>query len=381
MASGKNAVYPISADPIHNGHLHNIRRVYESGLFDRIYVAIGNNAGKRYLFSLEERVALADKVIYSEGFEKEKVVVEPFLGLLRNYARRKGAEIIVRGVRNFSDLEYEEVIADFNGEYGLTTFILPASKEYRNVSSTLVKSIASEGGLVDDYVHPAVKQALEQRLGGRYLVGVTGSMGVGKSYFCKKLSELSRRGKMKVNHLDFDRMVQSLYLEQSDLGDEVREKIEERFGEGLFGEGGLDRKRLAGIIFGDEHKRLELYEILRVPAKIKLEEQLKSMKGIVLVDAAYLAEYRMLPIVNYNMILLGCGEDERIKRIVARDGMTQEEINARSNAQHPYDMKRKEIIEGQKGFGHGTLIEVDTSKRVDYRKILKELEKQAGGLF
>lgn len=375
MTKQKNAVYPLSADPIHNGHLHNIAVAVNSGLFDKVIVSVGNDCNKKYLFSLNERLVLARKAIYSSGFDSDRVVVEPLSGLLRNYALEKGASFIVRGCRNSRDLEYEEVLSEFNGEYGLQTLILPSPKELRNLSSTYVKSVATEGGFVHNLVHPSVKQALEEKLSGISLVGVTGNMGAGKTTFCQRLVEYSQsNGRLQVSHIDFDKLVHSLYFGDSPLNCEVREQIRESFGENVFDSSGLDRRKLAEIVFGDADKRKELSKILGIPSMIKFEQELRSRKGIVLVDAAYFTEYNMLPLVNYNVILVSCDEQERFRRVLQRDGMNQEEVEAKTKAQHNQETKRRMIKNAQEKQDHGFFYEVDSTNGAKLNGALEKIQ-------
>jgi pantetheine-phosphate adenylyltransferase len=273
MVKQKTAIYPLSADPVHNGHMQTVRRTVESGFFDKLYVAIGVNPFKKTLFSLDERLYLTKKVVESAGFG-DKVGVVSFEGLLRNYARSQGIHSIVRSYRNGTDAEYESSLASFNEEYGIKTWLLPAEKGNVEISSSMVRAVASEFGFVQKLVHPAVKQALEEKLRGVSLVGVTGCMGAGKSTFCNSLVEYSKsNGNTSVSHIDFDKLVHSLYLENTPLGLEVREEIKENFGEEVFMGKELDRRKLAGIVFGDKDNRNKLSRILYVPSMIKLEEE------------------------------------------------------------------------------------------------------------
>ena len=304
MVKQKTAIYPLSADPVHNGHMQTVRRTVESGFFDKLYVAIGVNPFKKTLFNLDERLFLTKKVVDSAGFG-DKVEVVSFEGLLRNYARSQGINSIVRSYRNGTDAEYESGLASFNEEYGIKTWLLPAEKGNVEISSSMVRAVASEFGFVQNLVHPVVKQALEEKLRGVSLVGVTGCMGAGKSTFCKGLVDYSKsHGDTEVSHIDFDKLVHTLYFEDTPLGLQVKEEIKESFGEDVFAGKELNRRKLAGIVFGDKGKRDELSRILQVPSMIKLEEELRKRKGFVLVDAAYFTEYNMLPLVNNNVCLL-----------------------------------------------------------------------------
>ena len=148
------AVYPGSFDPLTNGHIDIIER--GAKLFDRIVVAILVNVEKAPLFSAEERVATAREVFRSQS----NVEVETFQGLLVDYAQRRQALVIVRGLRAVSDFEYELQMALMNRRLSSeieTVFMMPA-EPYTYVSSRLVKEVFSLGGSVDGLV-PAVVEA------------------------------------------------------------------------------------------------------------------------------------------------------------------------------------------------------------------------------
>jgi pantetheine-phosphate adenylyltransferase len=372
MVKQKNAIYPLSADPIHNGHLYNIE--VASGLFDKVIISVGNNCEKRYLFNLDERLDLARKVVYSSNLDKSKVAVEPFFGLLRNYALENGAGFIIRGCRNSKDWEYEDTLSEFNGEYGLQTLVLPSPNEFKHISSTYVKSIATEGGLVHKLVHPYVKQALEEKITGINLVGVTGNMGAGKTFFCKRLVEYSQANGTQITHIDFDKLIHSLYSGNSSLNIEIKDRIRENFGEELFDNFELNKKKLAGIVFGNENSRKTLSEILRVPSMVKLEQELKGKKGIVLIDAAYMVEYDMLPLVNFNVIFLSCDEQERYRRVLQRDGINKEELKSKTKAQYDQETKRRIIKKSQEEKNHGFFYEVDSTQEIDFNEVLGNIQ-------
>ena len=155
------AVYPGSFDPVTNGHLDIIRR--GSRLFDRIVVAILRNPEKRALFSLEERKRIV--LMATEGIPN--VSVDSFDGLLVDYARRRGARVIVRGLRALSDFEYEYQMALMNRRLDSeieTVFMMPA-EAYSYLSSRLVKEVVRLGGSVSGLVPEEVERRLGQRIG------------------------------------------------------------------------------------------------------------------------------------------------------------------------------------------------------------------------
>lgn len=154
------AICPGSYDPVTFGHLDLIER--GAKVFDRLIVAVLRNLSKQPLFDAEERVAMLQEATH----HLKNVEIDVFEGLLVDYARRRGAQVVLRGIRAVSDYEYELQMALMNRkmEPSLeTVFMLPA-ETYSYLSSSLVKEIARLGGSVQGLVPPGVAQRLEQRL-------------------------------------------------------------------------------------------------------------------------------------------------------------------------------------------------------------------------
>jgi pantetheine-phosphate adenylyltransferase len=160
------AIYPGTFDPITNGHLDIIERGVQ--LFDRIIVALLKNADKEPLLPLDERIEIVRSVVG----RFPNVTVESFDGLLVDYARERGAQAIVRGLRALSDFEYEFQMALMNRrlEAGVETVFMMPSEAYSYVSSRLVKEVAHLGGDITGLVPPEVVRRLKARYaagGGR----------------------------------------------------------------------------------------------------------------------------------------------------------------------------------------------------------------------
>ena len=153
------AVYPGTFDPITNGHLDILSRGVK--LFDRIVVAILRNPDKDPLFPLEERVEILKAVVGRWS----NVTVETFDGLLVDFARARGAQVIVRGLRALSDFEYEFQMTLMNQrlEPGIQTVFMMPSEAYSYVSSRLVKEVARLSGDVTGLVPPDVASRLKRR--------------------------------------------------------------------------------------------------------------------------------------------------------------------------------------------------------------------------
>jgi pantetheine-phosphate adenylyltransferase len=153
------AVYPGSFDPITMGHVDIIQR--GSRLFDRIVVAVLINADKSPLFTVGERVEVAREVFR----DRPNVEVDTFDGLLVDYARRRDAKVIVRGLRAVSDFEYEMQMALMNRRLSPdveTVFMMPA-EPYTYVSSRLVKEVVALGGSVKGIVPDIVERRLREK--------------------------------------------------------------------------------------------------------------------------------------------------------------------------------------------------------------------------
>jgi pantetheine-phosphate adenylyltransferase len=155
----RSAVYPGTFDPITNGHHDLVRRA--AGIFDRVVVGIAGNPGKTPLFTLAERVELAQRVL--EGLQN--VTVLGYAGLTVDFAREQGCGVVVRGLRAVSDFEFEFQLANMSRHLGRDVdyvFMTP-QEQFTFISSTLVREIALFGGDVSQFVHPAVAEALKAR--------------------------------------------------------------------------------------------------------------------------------------------------------------------------------------------------------------------------
>jgi len=155
------AIYPGTFDPITVGHMDVAERV--SGMFDHIVLAIARNPSKKPFFTLEERTELATTILKPLG----NVEVIPFDGLLVNVAAEAKATVIVRGLRAVSDFDYEMQIAGMNRKLNddIETVFIAAAQENAFLSSSIVREIASHGGDVSEFVHPAVLDAFKGKLG------------------------------------------------------------------------------------------------------------------------------------------------------------------------------------------------------------------------
>jgi pantetheine-phosphate adenylyltransferase len=152
------AVFPGSFDPITNGHLDVINRGMK--LFDELIVAVGKSPLKNQLFSPEERVEMIAELI--KGLDG--VSVESFEGLTVGYARQRKADVILRGLRSLTDMNYELELAMTNRSVaGIETVFVMTTEQYGFISSTLIRQVASLGGDISNMVPASVNRRLQER--------------------------------------------------------------------------------------------------------------------------------------------------------------------------------------------------------------------------
>jgi pantetheine-phosphate adenylyltransferase len=155
----RRAIYPGTFDPITNGHKDLVRRA--AGMFDHVLVAIASNPGKTPLFTLDERIDQARRVLA----DITNVEVAGYTGLTVDFARQHGIRIVVRGLRAVSDFEFEFQLANMTRHLSrdIETVFLTPQEQFTFISSTLIREIAIYGGDVSEFVDPLVATELRKR--------------------------------------------------------------------------------------------------------------------------------------------------------------------------------------------------------------------------
>ena len=154
------AVYPGTFDPLTRGHEDLVRRA--SRLFDSLVLGIADSRAKRTFFTLQERIDMAREVLA----DVKNVSVVGFAGLLTEFVRAQNARVVLRGLRAVSDFEYEFQLAGMNRALNpdFETVFLTPGEQHMFISATLVREIATLGGDVSKFVHPAVSARLTAKV-------------------------------------------------------------------------------------------------------------------------------------------------------------------------------------------------------------------------
>lgn len=156
------AIYAGSFDPFTMGHLNILNR--SAKMFEEVIVAIGTNTSKRALFTPEEKVEMINEVIEKSSYDNVRVILYAD-GLIVDLAKAEGADVMIRGIRSLSDMEYEMNIASMNKtqQPDIESVFLMADEQYRFVSSSLIKEVAIFDGDVSSMVPEIVAERMKEK--------------------------------------------------------------------------------------------------------------------------------------------------------------------------------------------------------------------------
>ena len=228
-----------------------------------------------------------------------------------------------------------------------------------------------------------VKQCLEARMSDQYIVGVTGEIGSGKSYVSKKFEELGKDKGIPVYNIELD------YIGHKILGglkqpayQEVRETIAKTFGQELKQpDGMIDQKALAEIVFNDKHQLEKLNEIMHNPIMVRYRRELYGKKGLVLVNAALIAEWDVSYLCNNNVVLVNVDKPVQEKRLKKRN-LQKDDIEIRLATQYSFEEKKQKIEQGIEEDNNGKAWILDNSddskSDEEISRVFKEVVEELG---
>lgn len=366
------AMFALSGDPIHFGHINTIERAAK--LFDQVHVAVGINETKKYLFDIYERLEL----IRRATSHIKNIEVSAFEGLLVDYAVLSGINVIVKSVRNQEDYQYEKnlYLVGKSQVSGIETLILFSDPRYENISSSVVKALEQHKGCIHEFVPLCVKQALEKRISGQRIVGIVGGIGCGKSYVTKKLREMVG---LKTVNIDFDNLVHEIYTQRfQPYYDQVRRNIIAEFGDDIIIPNNyntsdmclIDSRILAEKVFPNPESMNKLYKLLDEALFMLYREKLQKNKDcIIFLNCAYLlgnkiSDFNLSYLCNNNIILVETSPSEQYERLRSRS-LTDVQIEERINTQFTSGELQKRIQDQIKKDGHGELITFNNTRTSD----------------
>ena len=368
------AIYAFSGDPITYGHIDIIKRANK--VFDQVIVAIGENPDKQYTFNLREREEMARRCF--SYIADAAIRVMSFSNLLVDFAYEQGADVIIKGVRNSADFDYENVLHSVgqSQKIGIDTHILFADPELSHVSSSAVKGIVKHGGDIHEYVPLHVKEYIEKKICKQMIIGVTGEICAGKSHICKTLVNECKSSGPYIHNIELDNIGHDILNKLTDPGYVlIREQIKKEFGsEVMMADGFIDRKKLGDIVF-DDHERLgKLNKIMEKPIMVRLRQEISGKEGMILINCALLAESDMLHICNNNVMLVTINQEELENRLTDR-GYTKRQRDKRVSCQYDEFGKTTAIYKKITDSRHGKLWAIDNTNGLTDDEICEAFEK------
>lgn len=352
------AVYALSGDPITFGHIDIINRAAAG--FDRLIVGLGVNPNKKYLLTPTQRLIVAKQSLS----HLNNVEVMFFEGLLVDFAFEQGATIIIRGIRNASDAVAEQALDQINGsQMSIETIFMFSRSGLAHVSSSNVKALQAENGLVHEYVPLPVKKMLERKISNQLVYGVTGVMGSGKSYVADQLAIYAEKqhaaseSNPLVHNIELDKLAHQVYSSDKPGYKDIRDKIQNHFGT-------LDRSKIGQIAFGNENSKEHvdfLNNIFKDPVMVLLRQELRGKQGIVLINAALLVESNLLNLCNNHVILVNAEDSVRHERLATFRNIDPVVAENRIKHMKSNSTKKAQIKESISNSHFGNIVEFDNT--------------------
>lgn len=333
-----NAIYPLSADPATNGHVNIAERA--SRIFDKVLVWIGLNEGKNRTFTLAESEDMT-RVSLSYLPNVEVISSEE---MLAHYVYDNMIDVVVRGARSAEDFNAERKLYEFlkrqNPDIEVITFF--ADPKLIGLSSSQIKLEHKSKAFIHELVPLYVKECMDRKLLGYYILGITGETGSGKSYVGKKFVEFGKLLGVQVHNIELDEIghrITGTLMEPRYV--DVRKQIIRTFGKDVALEGKINRKVLGEKVFGDRDALEKLNRIMYQPLTEQLQKELFGKKGLLLLNAALIVESRLAGICNNNILLVDVDKNTQRERLLEK-GLNDNQMTRRLSSQ--YDLAQKKLL-------------------------------------
>ena len=389
------AVFPGSFDPFQNGHLSTVISFLKLNPKAFLYIVIGVNDEKKnsQTFSTDEKIFLINETMPKKYLKRIKIV--PYSKIIANYLYEQNIQMYVKGVRDQKDFEYESWIATVNALFSgnpKTMLVPQTNPELTNVSSSNFKNFVKWGLKATSFAPALTREALELKLRGQLLIGVTGGIGAGKSTFSRSIERISGKNgnadKVKVYHINLDDLTKVIY--SSDPMPrflKIREKVAKRFDKDArkrFGksaklmmpDSSIDVHALGSIAFSSKEKLNELTEMVMEAILYLLRRKLEELgKGIFLIEGANFVEQNLTDLVNENIIHIKANRKAQEERLKGR-GLNDEQIQRRLDFQLTDNERMKVIKEKQKKEKHRLFMQVSSLGKTDAEEIYRRLQEE-----
>lgn len=399
------AAYIGSFDPITNGHIDIIKRAVK--MYSTVVIAIGENPAKKCMFTLEERLQFINNALKANNISPHSVEVTSFTGLAADFMYLNGIKVSIRGVRNSADVEYENNMNLINKQIcpQIETIFIPCSPEYETVSSSSVKMLVEALVDVSAMVPYEVKMHLEAKILKLCFIGVIGRSGTGKTIISAQQGE----------RIDFDELVRSIWNKRSKFSSIVEDEYKTLFdrvasklvGYDVFEPSAdpsvgmvLNKERMRMILSDPEDNRIvrealrpaidylyrkevrAIIDYYKSPTYPKSPSQEWWKLGVTIgkdcfpdipdsirntalpcfLDAPMLVQYGGLSRVNNNVIIVDAHYDTCVKRLVKRDGLSEEVIRARLDSQMSAVSLMAEVLNEMNAHAFGSISTMYTDK-------------------
>lgn len=351
----KKCIYPGSFDPFTKGHADIVYRALKS--FDRVVIGIGINPSKKYSFSVAER-----KQMIAESLPnvQSRIEIVEFSQLIADFAYEQNINVIIKGVRSNQDFDYERLLHEvtISQQAGIETHILVANQQLSHISSTAAKEICKYQGLLHEYVTFPVKRKMEMELNGQNIFGITGEIGMGKSFITEQVINYGSLCGFKMMNVDLDVIGHSLYTRTEPVYVNLREQIRDEL---KLTE--VTRKEVGDAVFSDPEKLRKLNELVKNPMLTLIRKQIFGFKGIVILNGALLAESNFLHLCNNRIAVVQSSRQTQEHHLMKR-GMSEYQIQRRLNSQWNTQTKINFISSEIKKHNYGKLVVVENNPKV-----------------